>query len=60
MSSQFDIKANMQANHKKYVLRVEDTDQERSTKESEEQLMRELEWLGLNADEGPLNPGDFD
>lgn len=36
----------------KFVLRIEDTDLERSTKESEEALLRDLSWLGLNWDEG--------
>jgi len=37
----------------KFVLRVEDTDLERSTKESEARLLEGLEWLGLVWDEGP-------
>lgn len=36
----------------KFILRIEDTDLERSTKESEEALLRDLSWLGLNWDEG--------
>jgi glutamyl-tRNA synthetase len=36
-----------------FVLRVEDTDLERSTTESEAQLLEGLEWLGLGWDEGP-------
>lgn len=36
----------------KFILRIEDTDLERSTKESEEDLLRDLSWLGLNWDEG--------
>ena len=36
-----------------FVLRVEDTDLERSTKESEAGLQEGLEWLGLTWDEGP-------
>ncbi len=35
------------------VLRIEDTDQDRSTKESEKKLIEQLEWLGLDWDEGP-------
>jgi len=35
------------------VLRLEDTDRERSTPESEAQILRSLEWLGLDWDEGP-------
>ncbi len=36
-----------------FVLRVEDTDLERSTKESEASLLGGLEWLGLTWEEGP-------
>ena len=39
------------------ILRVEDTDLERSTKEYEENVINELAWLGIEYDEGPLNPG---
>lgn len=37
----------------KFVLRIEDTDQERSKTEWERQIMDGLKWLGLNWDEGP-------
>ncbi len=43
----------------KFILRIEDTDTERSTRESEEMIMRDLKWLGLNWDEGPDLGGDF-
>lgn len=36
-----------------FVLRIEDTDVERSTRESEEAIVRDLRWLGLDWDEGP-------
>jgi len=36
-----------------FVLRVEDTDVARSTKESEQSVLADLSWLGLNWDEGP-------
>ena len=36
-----------------FVLRIEDTDEARSTKESERSLLRDLAWLGLDWDEGP-------
>ena len=36
-----------------YVLRIEDTDVERSTLESENAILRDLQWLGLKWDEGP-------
>lgn len=37
-----------------FVLRIEDTDKERSKEEWESQLMKSLEWFGLNWDEGPM------
>uniref|UniRef100_A0A383VW33 glutamate--tRNA ligase n=1 Tax=Tetradesmus obliquus TaxID=3088 RepID=A0A383VW33_TETOB len=37
----------------KFVLRIEDTDTARSTRESEEKMKADLAWLGLNWDEGP-------
>ncbi|KAK6129453.1 hypothetical protein DH2020_036802 [Rehmannia glutinosa] len=43
----------------KFVLRIEDTDLERSTKESEEALLRDLSWLGLDWDEGPGVGGNY-
>lgn len=36
-----------------FVLRLEDTDRARSSVESEQSIMRDLEWLGLGWDEGP-------
>ena len=36
-----------------FVLRIEDTDVERSTRESEAAILRDLQWLGLDWDEGP-------
>ncbi|GKY97103.1 hypothetical protein MPSEU_000668800 [Mayamaea pseudoterrestris] len=36
-----------------FLLRVEDTDVARSTKESEESVLADLRWLGLHWDEGP-------
>jgi nondiscriminating glutamyl-tRNA synthetase len=35
------------------VLRIEDTDMERSTRESERSIMEDLAWLGVKWDEGP-------
>ena len=35
------------------ILRIEDTDAERSTKESEDSILEDLRWLGLDWDEGP-------
>ena len=36
------------------VLRIEDTDRERSTPENVEQILDALRWLGLEWDEGPI------
>ncbi len=35
----------------KFILRIEDTDRERSTKEFEDMLIEDLKWLGLEWDE---------
>lgn len=40
-------------NNGKFILRIEDTDQERSTEESLKMMISDLKWLGLNWDEGP-------
>jgi nondiscriminating glutamyl-tRNA synthetase len=40
-----------------YVLRIEDTDAERSTVESEHSMLEDLRWLGLEWDEGPDTGG---
>ena len=37
----------------KFVLRIEDTDAARSTKESVDAILESLEWLGIDWDEGP-------
>lgn len=37
----------------KFILRIEDTDQARSTRQSEEAILESLRWLGLQWDEGP-------
>ncbi|MDQ5810292.1 MAG: glutamate--tRNA ligase [Actinomycetota bacterium] len=42
-----------------FVLRIEDTDLERSTEESVEQLKRSLRWIGLDWDEGPEVGGPY-
>jgi nondiscriminating glutamyl-tRNA synthetase len=36
-----------------FVLRIEDSDTERSTRQSEETILRDLRWLGFDWDEGP-------
>ena len=42
-----------------FILRIEDTDQERSTKESEVAILESLKWLGLTWDEGPDVGGPY-
>ena len=41
-----------------FVLRMEDTDRERSTRESEAEILRVLAWLGLDWDEGPFRQSE--
>ena len=41
------------------ILRIEDTDLERSSKEFEEIILKELEWLGIDIDEGVEIGGDY-
>lgn len=40
-------------NNGKFVLRIEDTDKERSTDEAIEAILDGMKWLGLSWDEGP-------
>lgn len=46
----------LQARHAggKFILRIEDTDAERSTEENTRQILESMEWLGLDWDEGPF------
>lgn len=47
-----------QKNKGKFVLRIEDTDQERQVKGAEQAIFRILKWTGLEHDEGPDIGGD--
>jgi glutamyl-tRNA synthetase len=38
----------------KFILRIEDTDRERSTDEAVRVILEGMQWLGLSADEGPF------
>jgi glutamyl-tRNA synthetase len=40
-----------------FVVRIEDTDKERSTKEFEKNILEGIAWLGLDYDEGALPDG---
>lgn len=44
----------------KLILRIEDTDAERSTEESIQGIIDGLKWLGIDWDEGPYFQTDFD
>src|SRR5690606_41506373 len=37
-----------------FVLRIEDTDRERSTQEAIDAILEAMDWLGLDYDEGPV------
>lgn len=41
-----------------FILRIEDTDQTRSTDESTQIILEGMSWLGLTADEGPIYQKD--
>jgi len=45
--------------HGKLILRIEDTDTERSTQESIDGIIEGLEWLGIDWDEGPYFQTEF-
>lgn len=42
-----------------FVLRIEDTDPERSTEENTQAILRALSWLGIDHDEGPDVDGPY-
>jgi glutamyl-tRNA synthetase len=42
----------------KFVLRIEDTDRERSTQASVDAILEGMDWLGLDYDEGPIYQTD--
>ena len=41
-----------------FVLRIEDTDKERSTQDSVDAILQGMDWLGLIYDEGPIYQSD--
>lgn len=47
------------ANGGKFILRVEDTDLERSKREYEDAQIDDLKWCGIEYDEGPDKPGEY-
>lgn len=42
-----------------FILRLEDTDRQRSTPEAVKNILESLRWLGLNWDEGPEAGGSY-
>ena len=42
-----------------FILRIEDTDPERSTEKNKQVILRSMKWLGLDWDEGPEVGGEF-
>ncbi|MDH3525466.1 MAG: glutamate--tRNA ligase [Acidobacteriota bacterium] len=42
----------------RFILRIEDTDRERSTRESEAAIVDGLTWLGIDWDEGPVRQSE--
>jgi glutamyl-tRNA synthetase len=53
--------AYLYARHHKgqFILRIDDTDRERSTKQSLDEILTDLRWLGMEWDEGPPNAEYF-
>ena len=47
------------ANGGTFILRIDDTDQTRSTDENTQVILRAMRWLGLDWDEGPEVGGDY-
>ena len=43
----------------KFILRIEDTDQDRSTENSFQTILESMKWLGMKWDEGPEVGGEF-
>ena len=46
----------LESRHKggEFILRIEDTDRERSTQAAIDAILQAMEWLGLDYDEGPI------
>lgn len=43
----------------KLILRIEDTDEVRTSRDSERRIIEDLKWLGMDWDEGPGNGGPY-
>jgi glutamyl-tRNA synthetase len=46
-------------NNGKFILRIEDTDKERSQQKWTDEVLEQLKWLGIEWDEGPDVGGDY-
>lgn len=46
-------------NNGKFILRIEDTDIDRSLADSESKILEDMQWLGIYWDEGPDKNGSF-
>ncbi|KOF02589.1 glutamyl-tRNA synthetase [Roseivirga seohaensis subsp. aquiponti] len=46
-------------NEGKFIIRIEDTDQNRYVEGAEDYILKSLEWCGIIPDEGPQTGGDF-
>ncbi|KAL6859262.1 hypothetical protein J3F83DRAFT_717577 [Trichoderma novae-zelandiae] len=55
----FNKLAVLASNGGAFILRIEDTDQNRLVKDAEERLMKDLKWAGLSWDEGPDCGGSY-
>ncbi len=42
-----------------FIVRIDDTDRERSTKQSLDEILADLKWLGMEWDEGPPDEAYF-
>src|SRR3982751_1749935 len=42
-----------------FILRIEDTDQNREVTGAEQYIMDALQWCGIKIDEGPVEGGEF-
>ena len=42
-----------------FILRIEDTDQNRKVDAAEDYILNSLKWLGIEPDDGPQKKGDF-
>lgn len=43
----------------KFIIRIEDTDTKRNLADGERSQLENLEWLGIDWDESPVNPGEY-